>query len=249
MPKVVTELEDAVDEVAGTERWLKGTGLIAWLEGQHFDFHSLEAAELAVSAYGNVLLVLMDRGAYEAMVLALIDRGAPLDSEVSHPGILPLKLARDDSGVAKRLAEFPEYKKTVVAGVSLMESAISHGQLRLFNKLAAAGWVDRVGKKRASQLFALWAAGCSPAMVDAAADAGIDIDQPETPRGTTALANLGTSFPCGNREADKDATAKRLLARGANPNRRDSLGHTALYYGVYELDMVNLLLAHGAEPR
>src|SRR5262249_53143871 len=34
MPKVVTELENAVDKVAGTDRWVKGNaGLIAWLEG------------------------------------------------------------------------------------------------------------------------------------------------------------------------------------------------------------------------
>jgi hypothetical protein len=38
IPEVVTELEDAVDNAAGTVCWVKGTaGLIAWLEGQHFD--------------------------------------------------------------------------------------------------------------------------------------------------------------------------------------------------------------------
>jgi hypothetical protein len=77
MPKVVTELEDAVDKAAGTDRWLRGSGLVAWLEGQHFDFYSLEAAQLAVSGANS-------RKADEAMVLALIDHGAPLDGEVSN---------------------------------------------------------------------------------------------------------------------------------------------------------------------
>ena len=114
MPKVVTELEDAVDKVAGTDRWLRGSaGLIAWLEGQHFDFHSPEAAQLAVSG--------ANRRADEAVVLALIDHGALLDSEVSIP-------------------KFPAYKPTpVIAGLSLMESAIKRGLVRLFNELPYAG--------------------------------------------------------------------------------------------------------------
>jgi hypothetical protein len=49
MPMAVTKLERAVDTVAGTERWVRGNaGLIAWLEARNFDFHSSEAAELAV---------------------------------------------------------------------------------------------------------------------------------------------------------------------------------------------------------
>ncbi|HKD27265.1 MAG TPA: DUF6438 domain-containing protein [Xanthobacteraceae bacterium] len=192
MPKVVTELEHAVDEVAGTVHWVNGTGLIAWLEGQNFDFQSPEAAEIAAAGAHGL--------ADETMVLALIDYGAPLDSEVSNPRYTPTR---------------------IVAGVSLMESAIRRGQARLFNKLVAAGWIDRVGKETAAQLFAGYAAGCSPALVDAAADAGIDIDEPESSRGRTALAYLRTSYPCVNRPADRVATAERLLARGANPNRRD----------------------------
>ena len=77
MPKIVTELEEAVDKAAGTDRWLRGsTGLTAWLDGQHFDFHSPEAAQLAARAD-------------EATVLDLIDRGVPLDSEVSFPKFPP----------------------------------------------------------------------------------------------------------------------------------------------------------------
>ena len=191
MPKVVTELEHAVDEAAGTEHWVKGTDLIAWLERQNFDFQSPEAAEIAVAGAHGL--------ADETMVLALIDHGPPLDSEVSIPKYTP---------------------KRIVAGVSLVESAIRRGQARLFNKLVAAGWIDRIGKETAAQLFAGYAAGCSPALVDAAADAGIDIDEPESSRGGTALAYLGTSYSCVNRQADRVATAARLLARGANPNRR-----------------------------
>jgi hypothetical protein len=173
------------------------------------------------------------------MVLALIDHGDPLDSEVSI---------------------FSAYKpRLVVAGFSLMEGAIRRGLVRLFNELVASGRLDRLGKEKAAQLFAQSAAGCSPEFVDVAADAGIDIDEPESPRpnaaayqpqGKTALANITTSgcweHPQATKAADRIATARRLLARGANPNHRDSLGHTSLFE-VVNPDMVNLLLAHGAE--
>jgi hypothetical protein len=225
MPKVVTELERAVDKVAGTDRWVRGNaGLIAWLEGQRFDFHSPEAAQLAVRVANG--------WADEAVVLALIDHGALLDAEVS--------------------IDRPELVKAP-AGVSLMGSAIERGQVTLFNKLVADGWLDRLGKEQAAQLFAQSAAGCSRALVDVVADAGIGIDTPaplETFKlqGRTALANLALTYVCGKREADRVATARRLLARGANPNHRDSLGHTPLF-GVVNPDLVDLLLAHGAEHR
>jgi hypothetical protein len=90
------------------------------------------------------------------------------------------------------------------------------------------------------------------------ANARIDIDELESPRskaaayesqGKTALSNVTTSG-CWEHPlaADRIATARRLLARGANPNHRDSLGHTPLFE-VVNPDMVNLLLAHGAERR
>jgi hypothetical protein len=250
MPKVVTELERAVDEAAGTARWLRGrAGLMAWLEGQNFDFQSPDAARLALEGANG--------SADEAMILALIGHGAPLDSDVS---IVPPETMR------KAKAIFPEYTP-VLPGDALMASAIRRGLAKLFTELAAAGWLDHLGKERAAQLFAFSAGGCSPALVDAVADAGVDIDTPApaTPvepeyrgsfspaYGKTALAQLAQGGPAApyvwrDRVADRLATVQRLLARGADPNHRDKSGHTPLF-GVENPDMVNLLLAHGAERR
>jgi hypothetical protein len=146
-----------------------------------------------------------------------------------------------------------------------MESAIRRGLVGLFKRLVASGWLERLGKEGAGQIFAQSAAGCTPALVDAASDAGVDIDKTEAPGnakpwvtlpyGKTALGNLATSPWCWHREADRVATARRLLARGADPNHRDASGHTALYeaenpvHGAVNPDMVKLLLAHGAERR
>lgn len=232
MPPVVTELENAVDTLAGTDRWISGSpALIPWLERVRFDFRSFHAAELAVAGE-------WDR-ASEATVSALIDRGAPLDQPVSIGG-------RSAAGRSLK----PE-----AAGMSLIRAAIWRGHAGVFKQMVALGWLDRLGKLKAAEYFAQAAAGCSPAMVDAFADAGLALDQgaprqPDAysndPHGQTALAALGASYACQDDEARRVRTAERLIARGANPNHRDSLGRTPIY-GVENLDLLNLLLAQGAD--
>ena len=227
MPKAVRDLEAAVDRAAGTERWVKGTSaLIAWLERTHFDFHSNQAAVLAVDGESM--------RADEATIMALIERGAPLDQTVLPPAPMPGPIE--------------------LAGVDLIQATIGNGHAQVFARLAKDGWLERLGKAKAEERFAEVAAGCSPAMVDAAADAGLDIDFPsaitgdslDESQGKTALAELNSAYACGQDESARLHTAERLLARGADPNHRDSKGRTALY-GVDTLELLNLLLAHGAD--
>ncbi|MGO4503617.1 MULTISPECIES: DUF6438 domain-containing protein [unclassified Dyella] len=225
MPQAVEDLEASIDRIAGTDRWVTGSpGLIPWLEQAGFDFHSNYAAALAVEGE-------MD-DADEATVVAFIDRGAPLQQSVLPQGNMPGE---------------PE-----VAGITLMESSIRRGHANLFKRLANEGWLDRLGKDKAAVVFASTAAGCSPAMVDAAADAGVDIDfslpdeSLDGSREKTALAALGNAYTCRQIENARSLTAARLLARGANPNHRDSLGRTPIY-GVEDLELLNVLLLHGAD--
>src|ERR1700754_4391077 len=50
MPVAVRKLEQAIDQAAGTDRWVRGTvELIPWLEKNGFDFHSSQATNLAVA--------------------------------------------------------------------------------------------------------------------------------------------------------------------------------------------------------
>lgn len=227
MPDAVRNLEEAIDRVAGSDRWVKGTaGLIPWLEQAHFDFHSNQATVLALDGEADQ--------ADEATVLALIERGAPLDQTALPPGILP--------------------GEVTVAGVSMIGDSIRRGHAEVFKRLAKDGWLDRFGKAKAAESFADTAAGCSPALVDAFADAGLDIDaaparnadSDDEQQERTALAKLAATYNCWEDNSARIRTAERLLARGAHPNHRDSKGRTPLY-GVENLDLLNVLLAHGAD--
>jgi hypothetical protein len=227
MPKIVTDLENAVDKAAGTERWIRGAnGLVGWLAAKHFDFKSKPAAELVI--YGL-------EEADDATLVDLVDRGVPL--EMAFPN-------KDGKPV----------------GYYLMDGAVRYGRTDLFRKLVGLGWLPRLGIAEASRAFADRAAACNATFVDAAADAGIDIDAikvrpAERPNdddefagyGETALAGLAQSYDCKN-EVARMATAKRLLARGADPNRRDESGETAIFE-VENVELLNLLLSHGADPR
>lgn len=71
MPAAVTALEEAIDQAASTDTWIKGNDrTIPALEAEHFDFHGRAAAELLATAAQD---------APDAVVYALLDHGAPLD--------------------------------------------------------------------------------------------------------------------------------------------------------------------------
>lgn len=93
MPRVVKQLEDAVDAVAGTERWVTGTAeTVELLKAKGFDFGSERAGELLVTAteHPSFLSALLAAGAGRAKgsagerplqkALVVATRGGHLDS-------------------------------------------------------------------------------------------------------------------------------------------------------------------------
>lgn len=228
MPIAVTELQNEVDRVAGTARWVRGAeGLVERLASTGFDFHSDAATILALNGVAD---------ADDSTLVALIDQGAPLN----------VRLQDLD----------PASQSSELAGNELLRDAIHHGKVGLFEALLARGWQQRLGRREASIVFARGAAGCNPAMVDAAASSGLDIDVLPPWREQAgwhddeqgaALANLASTYQCRDEQA-RVATAERLLALGADPNQRNAQGYTSIY-GVENLELLNLLLARGADPR
>jgi ankyrin repeat protein len=78
MPPIVTELEDAIDEVAGTASWVRGDeNTIAKLHAAHWDFHSNQA--------GLALLLAID-ACKSDLAEEFIREGAPVDVENEERG-------------------------------------------------------------------------------------------------------------------------------------------------------------------
>ncbi|MDG3441668.1 DUF6438 domain-containing protein [Nitrospirillum amazonense] len=221
MPASVSTLEDEVDRAANTARWVRGgAGLVEWLTAQGFDFKSKAAAAMALA---------MPEPPDATTMQALIDRGLPLASVI-----------KGENGEADSLL-----------GLELLRKALKWGDSGTFRRLVAEGWLARLPPQEIEEAFASNSAGCSPDLVDAAVAAGIKVDAASRTSGIDYSAG-NTSFTwigyatCRT-EADRLATARRLLAHGADPNHRDIIDRNALFQ-VASLEMLNLLLAAGVNP-
>ncbi len=93
MPAVVTELEEAVDELAQTERWIKGSsGLVVSLQDEAYNFKTFDAQVMLKEA--------ATRGE-TARVRALLEAGVPL---------LPIAAPKPKAAGAANIARSMERK-------------------------------------------------------------------------------------------------------------------------------------------
>ncbi|HEV7660176.1 MAG TPA: DUF6438 domain-containing protein [Allosphingosinicella sp.] len=223
MPPALTALEDAVDEAAGTARWVHGdAATISVLRSEGFDFASRRAASLSLHV----------AGAYdtsEQVAIDLIEAGVPLDQSVPVEGSPDARL-----------------------GERMVLAAIQARRPRLFAVLAARGWLARVPRERLVGAFASYGGGCHPAIARALVAAGVD-PQSRTPasrpgtrevEGRTALASAVHAVgPCHG--VEPGPVAAELIALGVDVNAADATGQTALYH-VGSPQLQDLLLAAGA---
>lgn len=226
MPGNVSELENEIDRVAGTARWLDGAnGLVAWLSAQGFDFKSNVAASLLANGSSDYVK------ADEQTLVGLVERGAPLDLVIA--------------GGQSYLAGQP-------VGAEAMWYAIAIGRRDLFVALKTRGWLEKLGLDKAADAFARGVGGCDPDFADLLKASGIDVDaaaklQPgqDYPYTSTALSTLNGTAICAD-SAKRVAMAERLIALGADPNKRDADGRTPVF-AVYDPVLLDFLLAHGAD--
>jgi hypothetical protein len=95
MSAAVTALEDAIDQAAGTDSWIRGNDrTIPALEAEHFDFHSRDAADLLATAAQE---------APNSVVYALLDHGAPLDGMTREEDMGPRMSAVEAAAMNGRL--------------------------------------------------------------------------------------------------------------------------------------------------
>lgn len=219
MPQSVEELEDAVDIVAGTERWLRGNvDSLVELERIGFDFRSTEAAQLAASL---VWLPLERRQA--DLLTALVERGAPLASPVNFGRV-----------------------KTPLAAV-LIRRAADAGDERLFDLLASKGALLLVDRDKLTVTFQR-GTGCSLKIAKALLQAGADPKAAIADEPLSSVFETSTS-QCGWHQADRMIELANWLIDVGVPieTRRAYSGWSALEY-CNSPDLARLLLDRGLSP-
>lgn len=232
MPAVVSELEDAVDAVADTDRWISGdAGTIPALEGEGFDFRSRLAAEFAAAAMQ--MAYARDRTReVEPMIIALIDKGMPLDTKVG-------------SGIRREVVgnKIQAESQASVGSVLIYEAALA-GAEQLFERLDHQGWTARMSPRLRDQAFAS-GSGCNPTIAKMLARAGAE-PRAAGESGTSLTAIRMSWGACQNAgEQRMLEMAKVLIDLGVPLEAHDDLGWTALM-GCDSPELARLLLARGA---
>uniref|UniRef100_UPI0035CC196A DUF6438 domain-containing protein n=1 Tax=uncultured Sphingomonas sp. TaxID=158754 RepID=UPI0035CC196A len=247
MPQAVRELEEAVDAVAGTGRWVDGNlQTIDELDKAHFDYRSRSAAMLAAAAAAKLSGYRPAQGV-EKLLLALVERGVPLDAKIGDQ----------------------------VLGTILVHAAARGGSEAMFDNLASRGALTAIPRPALTAAFRN--VGCSAKiarnLVKAGADphvVGDDGTALTALRGSAATCDehpakelemgqtlIELGVPLEARDSlgwtalmgcDSPQLAKLLLKHGANPNAHDKDGTTPLLSTDDDRVAVTLLRA-GADPR
>ncbi|WP_421852561.1 DUF6438 domain-containing protein [Novosphingobium sp.] len=148
MPQSVVDLEEAVDAVTGTARWVDGNlQTLDELDAAHFEYHSPSAAMLAAALASKLRGYRQSEGT-EKLLMELVDRRVPLD-------------ARIDGQVLRTI---------------LVRAAAMRGSDALFGKLAERDALAAV--PRAALTEALNHVGCSVGIARALVKAGADPKAP-----------------------------------------------------------------------
>jgi hypothetical protein len=222
MPEVVTQLEEAVDAAAKSNRWVSGTtDLLPWLEKQHFDFHSPEAGQLVAAAAGSA-------SSSEDLVIELIRKGPPLLGLYKQP--------------RRYIRQGEDWVVKTPVSQAIMEGAIATGKVRVFESIAKSGVFKTLNLEKASQIFAEHGAACSPKLVDTLFAVGLKIDAatPHDPKESehfvyskTALSEVVSVYgACIDHERDRVPTVQKLVRLGADINHRNSYGETPIFHVV-----------------
>ena len=263
MPAVITELEDAVDSLARTERWIKGSsGLVQALQLEAYDFHSFNAQLLFKEA--------LTRG-QAATVREMLAAGLPLNPlpapKSPEPGtVVPFKHV----GWLTAASDHPETLQLLLsAGASKKDQADKDLALA---GAARAGKIDAVraliayGANPNADLSERTVTGSVGGMTYEGPGAGsvliyaADSGNPEVVReilryhpklemrdreGKTAMFAAGDYR--GEDEEDGRVECVRLLAEaGADVNARDNDGNTPLHE-IFLTEVEEELLKLGAD--
>jgi ankyrin repeat protein len=263
MPAVVTELEDAVDKLARTERWIEGgSGLVGALESEKYDFRTFDAQvtlkEAATRGQASTVSELLAAGVplqpFAAPKPAEEYEGVPFD------GVGWLNAASGHLEVLQALIKAGASRNDQADKDLALAGAAASGSVEAVHALIAYGanpnadlsklQVTEAGPGMTMQgpgagsILVYAAQSGNPEMIREILRHNPDLEARDK-EGKTAL------FAAGDyRSSDKDGArveCVRLLVRaGAKVNARDNGGNTPLHE-TFLTDVEDELLKLGAD--
>jgi ankyrin repeat protein len=263
MPAVVTELEDAVDKLARTERWIDGgNGLVSTLESEKYDFQTFDAQvtlkEAASRGQASTVSELLAAGVplqpFAAPKPTEEDVGAPFD------GVGWLNAASHHLEALQVLIKAGASKGDQADKDLALAGAAASGSVEAVRALIAYGAnpnadLSKLGVTESGAGMTLQGPGAGSVLIYAARSGNPEtvgeilryhpnLEARETD-GKTALFAAGEY-----RDSDKDGArvecVRLLIGAGAKVNARDDDGNTPLHE-TFLTDVEEELMRLGAD--
>jgi hypothetical protein len=239
MPRAEKDLEDAIDEVAGTRRWIEGgAGVIPLLWEERADFSGPVGAALmnAAAARNDVPAMTQLKGL-----------GAPIGASA---GFEPLSAAASANALAAArflVAEGVASDKSSLRNA--LESAVRADSDQLFRFLLEAGGRALIEKDEATRLLPAAASNGNLAISTLLINAGADVRGPADRRQyddpPIFAAAKGEFEP--KKSTERLAVVVLLLQKGANI-RQCSLACSSILAFVSDPMIASVLIKAGADP-
>ena len=237
MPASVSKLEDAIDRLSGVERWTKGNReTVPALTQEKFDFKSPQASE--------ILANVAQRGNADA-VRDLLAAGVTMSTE-------PVTTGRGMHGTALENAAWR-------GDVEMLRALLSSGlndpdaKTKALERAAGAGRIDAVrlligsGANPIAPKVLVGAAGSGiPAVVQEILKYKPDVNSRDEDGHTALLACL-QPYHTSDENVNSKEVIRILLNAGADPNIADKRGMTPLIANAFDLEIAQMLIAHGAD--
>ena len=261
MPAVVTELEDEIDKMAGTDRWVKGTdGLVDTLKAEKFNFHTFAAQTMLkeAAARGETMTVsdLLEAGVpiiplqapkpKEKYAAIPFENVGWLNAASAHPEALQMLIDAAASKNDQTDKDLALVSAARTGHVESVEALIAYGANPSvdLNKLVVTqgiGGMTMEGPGSGSILIEAARSG-NPDMVRDILRYSPSLEARDR-GGKTAI------FAAGEYGSDQDARraecVKLLAEAGADVNARDDSGNTPLHE-IFLADVEEELLKLGA---
>lgn len=219
MPHVVHDLENKIDKITDTERWVTGNSrTVKSLRKTGFNFQSKEAQNMLIKAI---------HGAPESVAIDLLNQGISLGDKL------------------KNVSDRRDYPEDISFHAAALSGAVGMGWLELFKRLDEDSILDGVSQNQKNKMLADAASTNSPFLVSALLQKGASVN-PE--KSSPLIKTLNYAYYPRAKDADKVAVVKMLIQSGVNIEAKDDIGWTALQHANdAEPEIVSILLAAGAD--